>query len=136
MRVRDGEAITEGITVAGRRRWKQNPIIGRELRQSLRSTAAFWAALIALGALGGVVVASWPDVEYLDLTTPSGESALLIRAFFSGLLAMLAVLVPAESAGSFADEKEQGTFELLVTVPLSGRSLFWGKFWSTMAYMA
>ncbi|RMF94817.1 MAG: hypothetical protein D6741_12210, partial [Planctomycetota bacterium] len=28
------------------------------------------------------------------------------------------------------------TFELLVTVPLSGRSLFWGKFWSTMAYMA
>ncbi|GAB6165506.1 ABC transporter permease [Thermostilla marina] len=122
--------------MAERRRWKQNPIIGRELRRSLRSAAAFWAALIALGALGGLVVSAWPEVEYLDLTTPSGASALLIRVFFGGLFVVLAGLVPAESAGAFADEKEQRTFELLLTTPLTGRALFWGKCCSSMAYLA
>ncbi|MEN8765363.1 MAG: ABC transporter permease subunit [Wenyingzhuangia sp.] len=55
-----------------------------------------------------------------------------INAFFSNSSWILAVLIPAMTMKSFADEYNNGTIEILKTLPVSHTHIVLAKFWAFM----
>lgn len=58
-----------------------------------------------------------------------------LRDFFSWLPLLFLVFLPSLTMGGWADEKKSGTWELLVTSPVSEQSLILGKFLSVFGLM-
>jgi ABC-2 type transport system permease protein len=54
-----------------------------------------------------------------------------LRAYFNLLTVFLSVLVPALTMKTWAEEKRQGTYEILITLPFSEYELVIGKFLSS-----
>lgn len=116
-------------------RFRQNPVMRRELRMYLRSAACIAAAWLYLALLAALVIFAWPEADTLDLTRSPIESRQLISYFFAGQFLLLVVLLPGLAAGSFDEERENGTLELLLTVPLTGWALVWGKLAASLAFL-
>ena len=52
----------------------------------------------------------------------------VVNPFYSTMEIVLIFLVPLLTMRSFAEERSQGTFELLMTSPITPTALVWGKF--------
>lgn len=102
-----------------------NPILVRELQQSLRSrslTSALFCALIVLFALAGVIgVMSLDDREL----TETGRGAFM--ACFGCLMPFLTLLLPLQAFFSMMHEVRDGTAELLLLSKLTPREIVRGK---------
>jgi ABC-2 type transport system permease protein len=60
--------------------------------------------------------------------------SLVAREFFGILSTVLLFMLPMATMGLFAEEKKQGTIELLMTSPLTSIQIVLGKFFASLAF--
>jgi ABC-2 type transport system permease protein len=71
--------------------------------------------------------------SYLLISVARPDAAInlnewVVLRFYNTLEVILVFLIPTLTMRSFAEEKSQGTFELLATSPLTVAEIVWGKF--------
>jgi hypothetical protein len=111
----------------------------KELRGRMRGWRAAVVLTVYLAILSIVALLFyWP----LSISVQSGiqQAAEVGKWLFSGVvifqLVMIFILTPAFTAGAITTEREQKTYDLLVTTLLTPRSIIFGKLGSAMAYVA
>lgn len=111
----------------------QNPILNRELLTLLRSTKAFTTLGVFLLGSSVTILAIWPRESFNLLV--QGQISREFFAMFSLMqMIILGLLVPAIMAPSMTVEKERETLDLLLTTPLSGHAILFGKLASGLVY--
>ncbi len=96
----------------------------KELREQFLSPMAYMFLCVFL------FIASWFYVSDVFLI---GEASL--RRYF-GLLPMLFIIfIPAITMGSWAEEKRSGTWEFLLTLPMTASDLVLGKFLASITFL-
>lgn len=112
-------------------------ILRKEMRASLTSPV-IWVALTAFGLCNAYVF----KVYYLNMWEMSraGQTTLdapflLTRAYLGFVGNLLLFLVPLVTMGSFAEERRQGTHELLFTLPLTDAQIVMGKYAAGLALL-
>ncbi len=114
-----------------------NPVILRELTDRLRRKSSFVYLFVFLIIATLLCFFTWN--EHLRLYTHYGawlqsmRSMFLALNFYQGMIILL--LAPLLSATSINLEKEQGSWDLLLTTPLHGISILWGKFLSSLLFV-
>lgn len=89
--------------------------------------------------VGYLLVASFLIINALLLWVFKGYSNVIysgfanINAFFNNSSWVLAFLIPAITMKSFADEYNNGTIEILKTLPISHNKIILGKFWASLS---
>lgn len=105
-----------------------NPVLEREIRGRLRFKRRGGPQRLWIARLLGVVVAYY----YIrGLLAIAGGTAQDARDFWPvltyGALALIVLLAPALAATAISSEREQQTWEILGTTPLSGAEVVLGK---------
>lgn len=96
----------------------------------------FFSSLIGYIAIGvflvltGMVMWVFPESNVLDYGFATMDG------FFRGAPYILMILIPAITMRSFAEERQTGTIELLVTRPLSDISIIMGKYLACLLLVA
>jgi ABC-type transport system involved in multi-copper enzyme maturation permease subunit len=104
----------------------RNPVAWREwhsARPSLMMRIA-WGLYAALGLLG-VGVAAWSPLR----GTPGGDNAICAMNVFQVSIGLLLLSVGA--ATSLAEERARGSLDVLLSTPMSTRSILAGKWWGS-----
>lgn len=115
-----------------------NPVIVKELRGRMRGPRAAIVMTIYLVVLSGVALLFYWAMR---ATTGYGSSqSSQVGKFLFGVLVvfqliMVSLLTPAFTAGSITSEREQRTFDLLMTTLLRARSIIFGKLGSALSYV-
>src|SRR5438874_8364637 len=84
-----------------------------------------WLTYIAVGGLNAT---SGPQASQI------GKGIFAVLVIFQTI--MVALLTPAFTAGSITSEREQKTYDLLMTTLLPARSVVFGKLGSALAFVA
>jgi len=117
-------------------------IAARELRSFLSSPIAWVVISLFLLIFGGFFwifltefAASLPQAyqymgnpAYEDLLSELNLNGWVLRPLFGNTLVLFLLLVPALTMKLFSEEKKQGTFEFLLTSPLTVAQLVAGKY--------
>lgn len=119
---------------------KVNPIIVKELRSRMRGTRPFITITIMLLALAGITfgvyriaMASFNSYSGSPISPQLGQSLFVMLSFL--LLLVICILTPAVTAGSITTEREQLTYEMLLSTPLHPAKIIWGKLFSSLSYI-
>src|SRR6478672_475964 len=120
---------------------RANPVIVKELRGRMRGWRSVAILVIYLLILSLVTWLTFLAVgSYSSNNYYGGQSAQIGKTIFGVLVGfqtvMVALLTPAFTAGSITGEREQRTYELLMTTLLPARSVIFGKLGSALAYVA
>jgi ABC-type transport system involved in multi-copper enzyme maturation permease subunit len=108
------------------------PILRREILELLRTRKAVALQVSLALACALLVLLRWPTGGVADL---SGARAVeVLRLFGYTALAGIVFLVPAYPATALVREKNQGTLALLLTSPLSGQSIYFGKLGASLGF--
>ncbi|MEA2573439.1 MAG: type transport system permease protein [Chloroflexia bacterium] len=115
-----------------------NPVIVKELRGRMRGPRAAIVMTIYLVVLTGVTLLFyWMVSATSGFTNPQssqvGKVIFYVLVIFQ--MIMVALLTPAFTAGSITSEREQKTFDLLMTTLLPARSVIFGKLGSALSYV-
>jgi ABC-type transport system involved in multi-copper enzyme maturation permease subunit len=111
-----------------------NPVIERELVGALRGRGALAVQLLPAAACALLVLLRWPSGAQADL---GGErSREVFQLFAYGLLAAVALLVPAYPATAVVRERVAGTLALLLQSPLRPVSIYLGKLLGVLGFAA
>ena len=102
-------------------------VLRRELKSLFTSPVAY-VFLVAFLALSGVLA------FLVDKTYERRQADLLV--LFNWIPVVLLLLAPAASMGLWAEERRNGTIELLLTAPVTLRQAVAGKFLAAWAFMA
>lgn len=102
-------------------------LAGREVQASLTSPLAY----MFTGLFIVVAVTTFFLVERFFASDQASA-----RGFFRWMPALLALVAPALTMRSWADERRLGSYELLVTLPLPSSQLVLGKFLGALAVLA
>ena len=117
-----------------------NPVIVKELRGRMRGWRALLILVIYLSGLSVTMLMIYTAAKNMGGSMGSPQSSQVGKAIFSGLVAfqsiMVALLTPAFTSSAITQEREQKTYELLVTTLLPARSIILGKLGSALAYVA
>ncbi|MBF6612644.1 MAG: hypothetical protein IVW55_05890 [Chloroflexi bacterium] len=118
-----------------------NPVIVKELRGRMRGWRAAVVLTIYLVVLSGVSLLIYNVARSFGTGYNSSVQASQVgKILFSGLVIfqtiMVALLTPAFTASSITSEREQKTYDLLVTTLLPPRSIILGKLGSALSYVA
>lgn len=120
-------------------------VAGRELRSYFNSFSFYLLATFFFGVTGYFF---WSNMSYFSIlsfqaaTNPASRvgGLNLMEGVFSPFLANVAVLllllIPILSMKSFAEERKQGTIELLFCYPVSPFQVLLGKFLSLLGLVA
>jgi ABC-2 type transport system permease protein len=100
-------------------------IAARDLRASFTSPVAYVALTIFLLAANGIFFRGFFLIGQADL-----------RFLFDLLPWLFLLFVPAIAMGAWAEERRQGTLELLLTLPVRNADLALGKFLARLALLA
>jgi ABC-2 type transport system permease protein len=115
-----------------------NPVIIKELRGRMRGWRAAVILTVYLLVLSGITLLFYgmlrPTTSYGSITA-SQLGKVLFGALVVFQTIMVGLLTPAFTAGSITAEKEQKTYDLLVTTLLPARSIIFGKLGSALAYV-
>ena len=122
-----------------------NPVLVKEFRTRMRGTRAYWILLIYTLLLAGVLAVMYFSYETstaqqaLGVAGPSTGAQDLGRAIyyfvFIAQALMVALITPAITAGTLTIEREQRSYELLVTTPLRPVDLIRGKLSAAVAFV-
>ncbi len=118
-----------------------NPVIVKELRGRMRGWRAAVVLTLYLVVLSGVSLLIYNVARGFGTGYNSSVQASQVgKILFSGLVIfqtiMVALLTPAFTASSITSEREQKTYDLLVTTLLPPRSIILGKLGSALSYVA
>ncbi|MBI3999680.1 MAG: ABC transporter permease subunit [Candidatus Omnitrophica bacterium] len=117
-------------------------IASRDLRSWLHAFSFYLLAVFFLGVTGYFF---WSGLSYFSLvsyqvaTNPTFQVRGLnltegvLSLFLANVTVLLLLLIPLLTMRSFAEEKKQGTLELLFTYPISDFQIVLGKFLSLLA---
>src|SRR3954447_15941589 len=115
-----------------------NPVIVKELRGRMRGWRAAVVLTVYLVILSGITLLFYTLLR--QTSTAPGGSSQVGKFIFSSLVVfqaiMVSLLTPAFTAGSITSEREQRTYDLLMTTLLPARSVVFGKLGSALAYVA
>lgn len=119
-------------------RLQPNPIIIKELRSRMRGPRAFIILTIMLlflaGALYGTYRLNMLSAGFSPMPGPIiGQS--LFQTLITLQLIVICLITPALTAGAISSEREQLTYEMLLTTPLSPARILWGKLVSALSYI-
>lgn len=117
-----------------------NPIIVKELRSRMRGTRPFITITIMLLVLAGITfgvyriaIASFNSYSGSPISPQLGQTLFVMLSFL--LLIVICILTPAVTAGSITTEREQLTYEILLSTPLHPAKIIWGKLFSSLSYI-
>lgn len=117
-----------------------NPVMVKELRARMRGWRALFILVVYLAVLSIITLLIYSAARDLTRGSNSLASAQVGKAIFSGLVVfqtiMVALLTPAFTSSAITQEREQKTYELLVTTLLPARAIVLGKLGSALAYVA
>ena len=113
-------------------------IAQREL-QSFFHTTIGWLCLVGFIGLSGLIFA-WIATAYADPTYALQGQAIdvneyLIPDFFGTIAVFLLMLAPALSMRSFSEDQQQGSFELLLSSPITSSQIVWGKYLGILGFL-
>lgn len=91
----------------------------------------FYSPIAYVYLLAFVVLSNWFFFRIFFLTRQAD-----MRPLFGFMPWFLLFLVPAVAMAKWAEERKSGTMELLLTLPVSDRSVVLGKFWGSMGLIA
>lgn len=77
-----------------------------------------------------IIVCSW---LYWNEVFLAGQANM--QSFWAAFGFLASIFVPAISMGLIADEKKNGTWEILKTAPVSESEIIWGKFLGSSLYL-
>jgi ABC-type transport system involved in multi-copper enzyme maturation permease subunit len=97
------------------------PVVWREVRRPLM--ARRWQSVAAAFVTIGLLIVTYALVAWND-GLASRDTHRVYAVIFNGLLWLLTAVL---SATAIAQEKESDTWTLLLTTPLGGRAIVWGK---------
>ncbi|MEZ6134515.1 MAG: ABC transporter permease [Pirellulaceae bacterium] len=103
----------------------QNPILGRELLDRLRSWKTLAAILAVALISSGLVLLRWPTDATFDIE--SQGAILVFRPLAFTLTIAVMMLVPAFPATSLVTERRRGTLALLLNSPQTPTGIYFGK---------
>lgn len=117
-----------------------NPVIVKELRGRMRGWRAAGVLSLYLVVLSGVTLLFYMFTRTTAQYSYNGtEAAQIGRGIFGALVVfqtiMVSLLTPGFTAGSITSEREQKTYDLLMTTLLPPRSVIFGKLGSALAYV-
>lgn len=119
-----------------------NPVLGREIKERMRSRRAVVMLIAFLGLLALILYLTYRAGLLMlnDRFSPlAGTTASLGRLMFEWLLFFLimfvAFIAPGVAAGSIVGERERRTLHPLQVTLLSPRSIVVGKLGASMAYV-
>ncbi len=129
----------EGLALAT---W-HNPILVKEFRSRMRGSRAYWILFVYTGLLAAVLglwyFAYWATITSTpELATGRGAQDLGRGMYYFVFIAqavMTALITPGITAGTITIEREQRSYELLVTTPLRGRHLIFGKLSAAVSFV-
>jgi ABC-2 type transport system permease protein len=117
-----------------------NPIIVKELRSKMRGARPFITLTSMLIILAGItygiyrlsimVLASNPG---LPISPQIGQALFTLLSFL--LLLFILIITPAETSGAISGEKEQLTYEMLLSTPMHPAKILSGKLFSALSYI-
>jgi len=117
---------------------RANPVIVKELRGRMRGWRALVVLVIYLLVLSVITWLTYIAVGGLSANN-GPESSQIGKFIFSVLVIfqtiMVSLLTPAFTAGSITSEREQKTYDLLMTTLLPARSVIFGKLGSALAFV-
>lgn len=120
-------------------RWRNNPIVLKELRGRMRGRRAFVVLSIYLSVMAGLVGLVYTSLYYSTGALSNPNMADAGKTIFSMVLVVQGFLVffigPIFTTGAITGEKERQTYELLRTTLLSAPALLLGKLASGLAYI-
>ena len=102
-------------------------ITGRELRAYFDSPIAYVFLLAFAGA---------SLFTFFNLGTFFSRGRADLRSLFNGVPFLMVLLVPALTMRLWAEERKQGTMEVLLTLPARDHELVLGKFLASLALLA
>ena len=106
-------------------------IAQREL-QSFFHTTIGWLCLVGFVGLSGfmfaLIATAYVDPTYALQGQPIDVNEYLIPDFFGIISVFLLMLAPALSMRSFSEDQQQGSFELLLSSPITSSQIVWGKY--------
>lgn len=138
-RLRQGRSGVARFTI-------DNPVLVKEFRTRMRGTRAYWILLIYTLLLSGVLAmmyfsydASITHQVASGVAGPGAGAQDLGRSIyyfvFIAQALMVAMITPAITAGTLTIEREQRSYELLVTTPLQPFDLIRGKLTAAVAFV-
>ncbi len=97
--------------------------------------------IIITGILFYSNVVWYADASFRMMQNPYFATSLnltedFIRPMFANLSVLLLFVVPALTMRTFAEEKRNGTIELLLSYPITDNHVIWGKFLATVAFFS
>jgi ABC-2 type transport system permease protein len=116
-----------------------NPVIVKELRGRMRGWRALVVLVIYLIVLSVITWLTYAAVSGISSGYGGPEASQVGKFLFSVLVIfqtiMVSLLTPAFTAGSITSEREQKTYDLLMTTLLPARSVIFGKLGSALAFV-
>lgn len=120
--------------------FQPNPIIIKELRSRMRGARPFITLTGMLLLLSGITYAVYRLMtNYGDYYSGTPLSPQIGQTLFTMLIYLLLLFIlivtPAVTANTVSREKENLTYEMLMTTPLHPAKILWGKLVSAMSYV-
>ncbi len=126
--------------MAGKFTFNSNPIIVKELRSRMRGPRPFITITVMLFLLAGITygiyritLTSLSMYSGIPVSPQIGQSLFVMLSFL--LLIAICILTPAVTAGAISSEREQLTYEMLLSTPLHPARILWGKLFSSLSYI-
>lgn len=147
VRPRAGESRTRALLARVAAATFDNPVLVKEFRTRMRGTRAYWMLLAYTLLLAGVLAimyflhqaAAVQDVDggfrggNTQATQDLGRQMFLF--VFIAQSIMVALITPAITSGTITIEREQRSYELLVTTPLRPADLIRGKLAAAVSFV-
>ncbi len=115
-----------------------NPVLLKELRSRMRGARAFVVLTAFLLVLAVFTLLLYAVVRQGVGSDPLNAGRTIGKALFLGVatvaLVQVMIIVPAQSAGAIAGEKERETYDLLLATVLPAWKIVLGKLLAALAY--
>jgi ABC-type transport system involved in multi-copper enzyme maturation permease subunit len=89
---------------------------------------------VYVAALGGLVVAAWPQDQTLDLARPEAAKRL-VSLFFLGQFVLASLMTPSFASGAITGEKERQSYEMLLASPVRPGAIVVGKLLAALCHL-
>jgi ABC-2 type transport system permease protein len=80
------------------------------------------------------MMASMQSQQFGGMMSPLDVPSLVTRNFFETLSTVLLFMLPMTTMGLYAEERKQGTLELLMTSPITSIQIVFGKFLASLTF--